>query len=109
MPFDGKELPQVAQDLLATRSFLEKGWCKNALARNAAGWSCRTSAPQATQWCVNGALEAAVRSDWGRFCKAHSLLKSIHSQPHAFNNKQTSVEPVLEFVDQAIALAMEKV
>lgn len=53
---------RIFSDLTEARKLLEKGWTKNAYARNANGVSVEEDNPNACSFCVRGALNRAYAS-----------------------------------------------
>lgn len=110
MPSDDPR-PQTETDpatemLIRARSYMERGWCRNALARDANGNGVSPVSEQAVAWCASGALIAAGMPDDG-FYRSHPaflrLKNAIDGQPIVvFNNRQEAVEPVLAAFDRAI-------
>jgi hypothetical protein len=100
MPFDGVELPQVTEALIAARARLERGWCQGQSHQRRWSWLgprdhyCLTGAFEKFTVQIAELLHAAVR-DLG-FADPHGLSK--------FNDTHTKAE-VLAVVDRAIAIS----
>lgn len=109
--------PQVVKDLREARSFIERGWTTHALARDIAGQSTRYPHSEgASQWCLLGALVAAIQPmvtgawypDQGRYSAAIKALSGLGAGDGdhdlvRFNNSRPNSAPVLELFDKAIA------
>lgn len=112
MPFDGSQLDQDTQILIYAREFLTKGWCRKDQAKNKDGESVDPSSRHAVSWCAYGALVAAGMRNGARegergYGALMRLLASIgdgYGGPAPFNNRQETVDPVLEAFDKAISV-----
>lgn len=101
MPFDGTNLSQVKRDLIAARELLiEKGWVSSA---NSEG-----------PYCLGMAVyRGACDHDNDRTDQAMGVLKVLlgfapldrDGEIFDWNDAQTSIEPVLALLDEAIAAA----
>jgi hypothetical protein len=90
--------------LIRARSFLVRGWCRGAHARDAADDEVMPTSERAVAWCMFGALVAAgwdIRHT--RHPAYHRLSAATNDEGAAFNDRQTTVEPVLAAFDRAIA------
>lgn len=90
MPFDGILLTQTQRDLIAGRQLLiEQGWVPRCGSRNG-------------PHCASTAL--AGRDDaWNALLRAANL--HISKDLFSWNDRQTSIKPVLALFDKAIAEA----
>ena len=50
--------------LLRAAELLAMGWTRGTAARDAAGQKVRSTSPQATEWCVVGAVDRALHELW---------------------------------------------
>jgi hypothetical protein len=111
MPFDGSEISPVAKALMETRSFLERGWCRNTQGKTKDGLSVSGRHPAAVQWCLYGAMMAASHDDNHLLSQLERVVTSALPKRSFdaiawFNNRQRTVSPVLAVVDRALALAL---
>lgn len=110
-------LTNELETLRAARAFIERGWCKKALARNQYGCSVYSYESDAIEWCAVGALGAALKighpalSDVGLQC-INMLGRELPANRDGlgsvvtFNNdERTSKGQVLALYDAAIATA----
>jgi hypothetical protein len=81
--------------LLVARVLLARGWCQGANARNAEGEILDTSAPEAAQWSLLGAL----------YCASVELLP-YKTTPHQLRYRL--LDEVAEFLWQYLPLADRK-
>jgi hypothetical protein len=94
--------------LIGARAFLERGWCREAQARDADGAEVPPTDERAA-WCPLGALRAAGMPipEYGTHRALIRLGETLplHYRDTIgwFNDQQTTVEPVLAAFDQAIA------
>jgi hypothetical protein len=91
MPFDGSELSQTKRDLIAARQLLlDEGWCPQ---------EGRLGGPH----CIITALVAVSDAP----VHARQIIVGFLPSPYvaAWNDAQTSIEPVLALLDEAIAAA----
>ncbi len=104
MPFDNANLDDTTRLLIEARGFIERGWCKETMARDAEGRAVDPRSLHAVRWCEYGAIVAAG-AKWGDVSDPAflRLKKAAGDEPAYHNNHQTSVEPVLEVLDRAIA------
>jgi hypothetical protein len=91
--------------LIRARSFLERGWCRDTLARDAWGNEVSACGDRAAKWCINGALLAAgFRGAYVSHPAVARLEAAIDGEDLVeFNNQQETVEPILAAFDRAIA------
>ena len=101
----------ITEHLRAARAFVERGWCQNAFARQENGDPAVPRSKKACQWCVMGALIAAMPgkppaglmvSCDALFRKAARTSLSIHKWQDKKGRKK---EQVLRVFDKAIILA----
>jgi hypothetical protein len=101
------EYDETTAFLIRARGFVERGWCRHDLARDAAGNSVSPRAKQAVAWCAYGALKAAGMPSTFLFIPPRPLLRLLAAIGGeliaSFNNRQETVEPVLAAFDRAIA------
>jgi hypothetical protein len=109
------EINAATEMLVRARSFIERGWCRDTLARDASGHPVDPTARDAVAWCANGALVAAGLSRCGSlaFYRDHPAIRWLEAAIGGensgggnianFNNQQETVEPVLAAFDRAIA------
>lgn len=103
MPFDGTNLTEVQQTLIAARELIEKGWCKGALKREL------KSGPK---YCMIGALEWST-SNLDTCFESKDILASIingesdRSIVEWNDAKERRKTHVLEAFDRAIIKAGE--
>ena len=100
----------TAKDVLVrARELLSKGWCQGDFARNDAGEERPISHPEATHFCLLGAVQRASYDLevwslephlWARW----ALRKALRSDALGIMNDDpnTTQEKVLQLVDQAI-------
>ena len=50
--------------LLRAAELVAMGWTRGTAARDASGQKVRSTAPQATAWCVVGAVDRALYEQW---------------------------------------------
>jgi hypothetical protein len=93
--------------LIRVRNFIQRGWCRDAIARDADGNQLVDArSAEAVEWCSIGALEAT-----GVECFDPSFIPAIRRLEVAmrteciarFNDHQMTVDPVLAAFDRAIA------
>jgi hypothetical protein len=93
--------------LVRARNFIQRGWCRDAIARDADGHQLVDArSAEAVAWCSIGALEAT-----GVECFDPSFIPAIRRLEVAmrteciarFNDHQMTVDPVLAAFDRAIA------
>lgn len=105
---------QVAKDLRAARRYIERGWCKWSQAHDAEGCAVSAINPKAVEWCVGGAVCAAIYTTWRRsgsprLAAAFDRLMATADElgyPDfvALNNAEnTTKSDVLGLIDLAIA------
>jgi hypothetical protein len=111
MPLDSANWPAVEVDettalLIRARGYLERGWCRDAVARDAEGNNLvYARSDKAAAWCMFGALRAAgMTGDFHHpaFVRLTEVLDAGMSIS-SFNDAQENVEPVLAAFDRAIA------
>lgn len=97
----------IVQILIDARTLLvEKGWTKLAPARDAEGRIVRPHNPSATCFCASGAVTRASDHPTSTEVAYSRLMRFIPPQYGSvqfFNDYQSSVVPVLELFDRAIA------
>jgi hypothetical protein len=108
MPFDGTDLDINTQLLIDAKQLLiDKGWCTKCLAVDRYGRDISHNSPQAVGFCALGAIFRAAHD------RRHITLENapferlqiaMGGNIPVFNNRQTSVEPVLAAFDRAIAM-----
>lgn len=114
MPFDGTvpvEPDNVLQVLIKARGHIERGWCKNALARTSNGRKIDPYHADAAKWCAIGAVIATTGTDsnpavYRRLTAAAKWLGSPNVM--AFNDAQWRRERVLMLYDVAISMQRER-
>jgi hypothetical protein len=90
--------------LARARAFLERGWCRHTLARDALGLAVDSTSAEAVSWCAIGALDAVGADRSSRFSALLRLQSAIGSKDIVrFNDAQETVETVLVAFDRAIA------
>jgi len=112
MPLDDANWPIVEVDetteiLIRARGFLERGWCQNTLARDADGNAIKPISERVVAWCAIGAVDA-TRMPWDTAAKMglRRLEAAIGGKPiNDFNDRQTTVGPILAAFDRAIGSA----
>jgi hypothetical protein len=100
------ETDETTALLILARSLVERGWCREALARDRKGRWVHPTAGSAVAWCASGALIAAAGAafDLCWLPASNRLEAAIGGEDICiFNNRQESVEPVLAAFDRAIA------
>ena len=87
--------------------YIQKGWCKQVLARDSKGGQSPAWGADACQWCSLGALSAAYqdgditdRQDSLIIHYIHDHLESDDSIS-AWNDRQESAEPVIAMLQEA--------
>ena len=113
MPLDQTNWPhtipldEATMLLIRARTFIQRGWCRDAIARDADGNQLGDArSDDAVAWCSVGALEAT-----GVECSDPSYIPAIRRLEVAmrteciarFNDNQITVDPVLAAFDRAIA------
>ncbi len=110
MPFDNTEtLTEFDQDILIFKRakviLIEQGWCRYVL-RDGRGRHCVNGAiVEAMQGFVEesrGCIKPDVWSQYHRLMNKIGLMNGGYPTMY-FNDDQTSVEPVLDLLDKAIA------
>lgn len=91
--------------LIRARSFIERGWCQNAVALDDNHRPCGVTDERAVAWCAHGAL---VASGVEPGAKTHPAMIRLcaamgDSIIGNFNDRQETVEPILAAFDRAIA------
>lgn len=109
-------MSETAEILKKAKALLvEKGWTKECYARGADGEYRLPTSPEATCFCVFGAVQAADGADescdlspegW-QARRVLTLAAVTRGYLHVpwFNDAQESVEPILALFDDAIAMA----
>jgi len=102
------EIDETTALLIRARGFLERGWCRNAVARDAAGNGVWPTDEKAVAWCAGGALIGAGMHHDLVSCLTHPAVRRLWAVIGddciaPFNNRQETVEPVLAAFDRAIA------
>jgi hypothetical protein len=100
------ETDEVTALLIRARGYLERGWCRWAMAMGAYGYTTHPESDVAVAWCAYGALRAAGLNDRG--FAHHPVLVVLRAAIGGgditlFNDSQETVEPVLAAFDRAIA------
>ena len=113
MPLDQTNWPHIPPLdettllLIRARNFIQRGWCRDAIARDADGNQLVDArSAEAVAWCSIGALEAT-----GAECFDPSFIPALRRLEVAmrteciarFNDHQMTVDPVLAAFDRAIA------
>jgi hypothetical protein len=90
--------------LVRARGFIERGWCRGALARDMTGIATNPISSGAVAWCPNGALIAARMPNHFKHTVRGRLTAATGGYSiTGFNDEQTTVEPILAAFDRAIA------
>ena len=104
----------VLRLLIAARGYVEKGWCRGAMARNARRVAVVPDSPSAVMWCASGAVRRAgldLGSSVEKVNGCHNLLmEGLSDREKAWNwsisewNDRNSrkKEEVLALFDRAI-------
>ena len=115
MPLDTTNWPQTAevvQDeatalLIRARALVERGWCRDAFARDAARNPVPPTSERAVAWDAFGALLAAGLPENRERLLYRALDRLQNAIPGdgiiRFNNQQGTVQPILDAFDRAIA------
>lgn len=113
MPLDMTNWPAADVDdttalLIRARGFIERGWCREASARDLNGYKVPARSSGAVSWCAFGALIAAglPTHDTAHpaYLKLVYAVKALGGSDIAdFNDRQETVEPILAAFDRAIA------
>lgn len=97
------------------RSYIDRGWTQHAWARDDSGKVCTPStAPEATCWCLAGAILAACRSADLRAEIIHDTQVFFRNQfcigdiVHWNDNYLRTKSEVLRVLDTAIEITQEK-
>lgn len=108
-----REESQVARDLREARRYIERGWCKCSQANAADGEAVGPCSSLAVEWCVGGAVCAAIGTYWTRtkprvnaaFARlGEASIKLGNVDFVAYNNaRATTKSDVLGLIDLAIA------
>lgn len=100
------EVDETTALLIRARSFLERGWCRGASARDEAEVGTGPTSERAVAWCAVGALIAAGSRNHDQKLPAFRRLEAAIGGDSIvdFNNRQEMVEPVLAAFDRAIAV-----
>lgn len=109
-----KPPPPVKELLIRARGRIEKGWCQGAYAKNADGDGVGATDPDATSFCIRGAILAVGPLDYSVRSPAYGLLENVVDRISqspcdslaGYNDapERTQAE-VLAVFDAAIALA----
>lgn len=102
---------EVTALLIRARALVARGWCRRAAARNLLGLEVSPYSRHAVAWCADGALQAAqLAASNLEFRRAYLRLLAAMGDElvPAFNDRQTTVEPVLEAFDRAISRPKEE-
>lgn len=85
------------EKLIAARALIERGWCQGTYARNKNGYSVEFDSPQATQFCIMGALNRVGLNieDYRKDLSQGSFIK--------FNDITGTKDKVLAWFDRRIA------
>ena len=107
-PAPPTEVDETTALLVRARGFIERGWCRGDLARDANGNGVWPTEQQAVAWCAGGALIAAGMPYNVVSILAHPATRRLRAaiaggNIAGFNNRQETVEPVLAAFDRAIA------
>lgn len=109
---------EVAKQLEKARFFLQKGWCQGSYAKDSMGNSVPEHAPEACQWCLQGAINATsqaesiggvylvkedARVSFTRRLARHELERQSGDYVIVFNDQraQTS-QDVIEILDRCV-------
>jgi hypothetical protein len=117
MPLDTTNWPTIETEvtdeatalLVRARALVARGWCRGADARNPLGFKVGPYSRWASRWCMSGALDAAalIASDLDRrFARRRRRAAIDGEYLPEFNDRQTTVEPVLAAFDRAIAMGL---
>jgi hypothetical protein len=99
-----REVDDTTVLLARARAFLERGWCRYTLARDALGLPVDSRSMDAVSWCAIGALDAVGADRSSRFSALLRLQGAIGSKDIVrFNDAQETVETILAAFDRAIA------
>ena len=84
--------------------YIQKGWCKESLARTIEGKYVHYDNPKAVAWCVAGAVAVACHSSINRV-QAISIVQYIQGSVGGsivdWNNTQESAEPIIAMLQAA--------
>jgi hypothetical protein len=100
------ETDETTALLIRARSYIARGWCRGAMAKNPVGNVVDPTDAHASAWCAWGALTVAGISDIHGI--AANLLATAIGRYYSisrFNDAQETVEPVLAAFDRAIAMS----
>lgn len=94
----------VAKVLGDAKSLVESGWTKDTLARNESGYPVAPGSPEATCWCLVGALVKASGPD-GALCRrvidfAGTFISRSWTLDR-FNDQSPGPEPVINLLRRA--------
>lgn len=99
----------TAETLRAARTLIERGWCKRARARDAAGKAVRPTSRTAVRWCAAGAVRKVIRarqvySDLNDDIY-YLMVRAGDGIPDVYNDSLPDQAAALAWFDRAIALA----
>lgn len=103
---DTEVIDETTELLIRAREFIERGWCRGALARDTTGIAVNPISNRAVAWCPNGALVAAgvSRETYLIDAAIRRLTDAMGGYCIAdFDDHQKTVGPVLAAFDRAIA------
>lgn len=122
MPFDGKSFApdvianpktEIGKVLSLARRYIERGWCKGMLARNAQGSSCNPHADEADSFCLYGAVTRSagvlagedIHSSARLYGAAICELTDLDATPDWNDHDLCTKADVLDVIDRAILSA----
>jgi hypothetical protein len=91
--------------LKKARKLIERGWTKDACARDKNGLPVAVDSKEACRWCMFGSLLAVARNDQGRMEAGAFLAEASNGSYIELNERAPNRRPVLAAFDRAIALA----
>ena len=98
------EVDEATAILVRARGFIERGWCREAIATDRFGDITQATSEDAVAWCAEGALVAAGVPFDRSF--THPATQRLWDETGMgigeFNDAQETVEPVLAAFDRAI-------
>ncbi len=84
--------------------YIQKGWCRGAMARNSQGGNTLGHSHTAISWCVLGAISAATTQSYINGEQAHQMREYLSFRVNnigTWNDKQKSSAPIIAMLQEA--------